>query len=125
MNQEFVEAYLAFVELAIILAAPLMGLLTLFSWYLAFKTWPLQSALLIAVCNTVILSSAGWLAWSVLYRSRIGVVPIEFLPITATAVLMLCVVPFFLTVYLLVLTLRASLSGGGKVDHREAFNGPS
>jgi hypothetical protein len=96
----FVEAYLGLIELALITAIPVLGILTLFSWWLAWKTRPYRLATIIAITNTVIGACATWLAWTVLYRSRVGALPVELLPVTATAVLTLCIVPSIITAYL-------------------------
>jgi hypothetical protein len=100
------EAYLAFVELALLLVVPMLVILTVFSWWLAWQTRPYKLAYIIAIKNTIIVFGAGWLAWTVLYRSRIGPVPTEFLPVTATAILALCITPFLTTIYLVWLRAR-------------------
>jgi hypothetical protein len=97
---DWIEAYLAVIELALITAIPVLFIVTVFSWWLAWRARPYRLATIIAITNTVIGASASWLAWTVMYRSRIGAVPNEFLPITATALLALCLVPSMITAYL-------------------------
>lgn len=103
---EFVEAYLAAVELAMLISIPILAILTLYSWAVAINRRPYRLPLVLALANTVIGACATWLVWTVLYRSRIGLVPTDFLPITATAILLLCTVPFFSTLYLVYLESR-------------------
>lgn len=106
-----VEAYLAFVELLLLTIVPTLVPLTIFSWWLAWSTRPYKLPFIIATKNTIVLFAAGWLAWSTLYRARVGPVPVEFLPITATAVVALCFTPFLTTVYLVWLRARQTSDG--------------
>lgn len=100
---DVVEAYLAAIETALLLAIPVLLVLTVWMWRLAWLSRPYRVPVMLAIANTVTGACATWLAWTVLYRSRVGLVPRELLPVTATSVFLLCVVPFLTTVYVLVL----------------------
>ncbi len=113
-----VEAYLAIMELFLLTLVPMLAILTVFSWWLAWQTRPYKLAYVIAIKNTVTLFAAGWLAWTTLYRARIGVVPEEFLPITATAVVALCATPFLTTTYLAWLRTRQVQYAKGRTPRR-------
>jgi hypothetical protein len=98
---DIVEGYLSALETALLLVVPVLLLLTAAMWQLAWKALPYRIPILLAVANTVTGACATWLAWTVLYRSRVGPVPFELLPVTATTVFLLCVVPFMTTAYVL------------------------
>ena len=98
---DFWEGYIAVIELGLIMAVPVLLILTAYSWGLAVQAWPkFKLPAIIAIKNTLIGAGASWMAWTVLYRVRSGPVPIEYFPITATAVLVIVIAPFFTTIYL-------------------------
>jgi hypothetical protein len=114
-----IEAYLALLEVLLITLVPVLAALTLFSWYFAWQASPYRLPVVIALSNTIIGACAGWLAFTVLYRSRNGPVPTEMLPITGTAVVALCVVPFLTTSYLVWLQARSQDQGERKHRRRD------
>lgn len=98
--------YVLAIEWALLIAVPVLGILTLFSWYEAHRLWPYRVPALLAISNTIVGAAATWMAWTVLYREQFGVAPDIYLPLTATAVLVLCLVPWVTTVYLVYLEAR-------------------
>jgi len=101
-----IEAFLAFVETVLLTAIPVLAFLTLYSWLLAWRKRPYRLPFVIALVNTVDGGAVAWLAFTVLYRARVGPVPVELLPVTATAVMTLVLMPFLITTYLVVLEAR-------------------
>lgn len=98
-----VELYIDLIQAALLIAIPVLLVLTVFSWFEARRLWPYRVPLILALSNSFIGASATWLAWTVLYREQIGPIPEEWLVGTATAVLILCIVPWLTTVYLVYL----------------------
>jgi hypothetical protein len=103
---DLMQAYLAFLETVLITLVPALAALTIFSWVLAWRRRMYRLPTILAVVNTIVGGCSGWLAFTVMYRSRVGPVPIEFLPITATVLVLLCCVPFVTTLYLVWLETR-------------------
>jgi len=116
----FVEAYIAFLETLLIMLVPLLGLLTIYAWWFAVKVHRAWAAgdhaeprprlpLAIAIKDTVALVAAATLAWSVLWRSRIGPLPEEALPWIATSTLVLMVGCYASTLYIIVVEISSAL----------------
>ncbi len=97
---DIAEAYVSAVETLLVLVVPILLVSTLFAWHVAHRFWPYRLPAAIALTNTVTGACATWLVWTTLYRARVGPVPDEFLPVTATTVLVLCIAPAFSIAYL-------------------------
>ena len=98
----WLEAYLAAVEQTLILMVPVALLLTVYAWRLVwrYRTTDVRLPFVLAVMCTVAGACTTFLSWAVLYRARVGPVPIELLAVQATAVLALNVVPLLAVGYL-------------------------
>jgi hypothetical protein len=104
----WVEGYINVIEVLLLIAIPALGILTLFSIWLAWRARPYRLAAVIAISNVIVGAAATWLAWSIIYRDQVGPVPPEALALTATATLALCTVPSMSTGYLAWIEARRS-----------------
>jgi hypothetical protein len=108
---DLLEAYIAVLEVVLLTLVPGLLILTMFSWHIAFRARPYRLPVLLAISNTIIGACATWLSFTILYRSRAGPYPDYFIPITATSVVLLCLVPFLTTSYLAYLETRYGRAG--------------
>ena len=104
------EAYLALIEQLLLLIVPVAFVLTIYSWFLVgrYRNRSLRLPFILAVICTIVTVCATWLSWTVLYRSRVGPVPLDYLAVTGTAILALTVVPFLGVGYLAYLDIASS-----------------
>lgn len=102
------EAYLALVEQLLLLVVPLAFILTAYSWILVwrYRGTGVRLPVILAVICLIVTACGTWLSWTILYRSRVGPIPPDLLPVTATAILLLDVVPFLAVGYLAYLDFR-------------------
>ena len=119
MNTEFVAAYIGAIEWLVLLLIPAMAILTAYAWRLAFRYWPYKLPLIKAITCTIVGGAVTWIGFTTVWRWRVGPTPIEFIPITATVVLALCVVPFLTVGYLVWLDLGKR---GGTRNRRASDN---
>lgn len=104
MSPEFIDGYVAVIETLLLIVVPVLAILTAYSWWEARRLWKVDRywlPIVIAMSITITGAAATWLVFTTLYRDKVGVVPLEFLPLNATSVLLLCVSPLLVPGYLL------------------------
>lgn len=117
---EFIEFYINMTEWILLTLIPPAAVLTLMSWRLARKWWPYRIPTVVASVNTIVGACATWLAITVIWRWRVGIAPEWFIPLTATAVVVLPIVTFLNTALLVYLDQRQEKqSRGGELGDVE------
>jgi hypothetical protein len=101
----WIEAYLAAVEQALLLMVPASLMVTVYAWLLVwrYRGQGVWLPIVLASACTIAGACTTWLSFTVLYRSRVGPVPTELLPVTASVVLLLNVIPLIAIGYLIAL----------------------
>lgn len=97
---EFVIGYIGFLQWLLLALIPAMVVLTVRTWMLARRYWPVRLHVIGAIISTIAGAACTWLGFTIIWTWNVGPAYDWFAPVTASCVVALSAVPFLMAGYL-------------------------